>query len=85
MRPQVEIFLCHNRFDREFVRDVAEGLELEFGIPHFLDEYAIPAGEEFLPWIERALATSRGCAIFLSAHGWGTTHLWESSPWGQHL
>ncbi len=41
-RPRCDIFLSHNRLDRDFVREVAEGLELEFGIPHFLDEYAIP-------------------------------------------
>lgn len=77
-RPRCEIFLSHNRQDREYVREIAEGLELEFGIAHFLDEYAIPVGEEFLPWIERALATSRGCAIFLGKNGWGPTHYWEA-------
>lgn len=74
----VEVFLCHNSLDKSVVRQVAEGLELEFGIPHFLDTYAIPTGEAFLPWIEDALDRSTGCAIFLGGHGWGPTHLWEA-------
>jgi WD40 repeat protein len=74
----IDVFLCHNSRDKDVVRQVAEGLELEFGIPHFLDTYSIPTGEAFLPWIEDALAQSTGCAIFLGAHGWGPTHLWEA-------
>lgn len=71
-------FLCHNSLDKPVVREVAEGLELEFGVPHFLDAYAIPTGAAFRPWIEQALAKASGCAIFLGAHGWGETHLWEA-------
>lgn len=74
----IDIFLCHNSHDKTFVRDVAEGLELEFGMPYFLDVHAIPTGEAFLPWIDKALAHSRGCAIFLGANGWGETHFWEA-------
>lgn len=74
----IDVFLCHNSRDKALVRQVAEGLELEFGIPHFLDAYAIPTGEAFLPWIDKALATSSGCAIFLGAQGWGETHFWEA-------
>ena len=74
----LSVFLCHNSRDKRVVQDVAEGLELEFGIPHFLDAYAIPPGEAFLPWIESALASSTGCAIFLGANGWNPTHLWEA-------
>lgn len=77
-RRPVDVFLCHNSRDKPLVRQVAEGLELEFGVPHFLDMYAIPTGEAFLPWIENALATSSGCAIFLGANGWGETHFWEA-------
>jgi hypothetical protein len=43
-----------------------------------LDEYAIPTAEAFLPWIENALETSTGCAIFLGENGWGPTHFWEA-------
>lgn len=75
---RVEIFLCHNSHDKPVVLQVAEGLELEFGLPHFLDAYAIPTGEAFLPWIDRALTTSSGCAIFLGGNGWGGTHFWEA-------
>lgn len=75
---RVDVFLCHNSLDKPFVRQVAEGLELEFGIPHFLDADAIPSGVEFLKWIDEALAKAKGCAIFLGANGWGSTHFWEA-------
>src|SRR5262245_36326428 len=72
------IFLCHNSLDKLAVTQLADALELEFGTKYFLDIYAIPAGEAFLPWIERSLAEASGAAIFLGANGWGPTHLWEA-------
>jgi WD40 repeat protein len=72
------VFLCHNNSDKEAVKRIADALELEFGTRYFLDAYAIPVGVEFLEWIERSLAASSGCAIFLGAKGWGPTHLWEA-------
>jgi WD40 repeat protein len=77
-RRSINVFLCHNNRDKLAVKAIADAIELDFGIPHFLDAYAIPVGEAFIPWIERALAESSGCAIFLGASGWGTTHLWEA-------
>ena len=71
-------FLCHNSADKAFVRSIADALELEFGTRFFLDVFAIPSGEQFIPWIERALADCAACAIFLGANGWGPTHLWEA-------
>jgi WD40 repeat protein len=70
--------LCHNSLDKPVVKEIADRLELEFGVPHFLDSFAIPTGEEFMPWIEEALQASTGCAIFLGANGWGPTHRWEA-------
>ena len=58
-RPN-RIFLCHNNLDKTVVQSVADSLELDFGIAHFLDIYAIPSGEAFIPWIETALADSTG-------------------------
>lgn len=72
------IFLCHNSLDKDTVKQIADMLDLEFGIPFFIDAYAIPTGEAFLPWIERSLAEASGVAIFLGANGWGPTHLWEA-------
>lgn len=31
-----------------------------------------------MPWIENALTTSSGCAIFLNVNGWGETHFREA-------
>lgn len=60
------------------MRLVAEALELDYGLPYFLDATAIPTGEAFLPWIDTALRDCSACAIFLGGSGWGPTHLWEA-------
>ena len=72
------IFLCHNSNDKDAVRLVAEALELDYGLPYFLDATAIPTGEAYLPWIDAALKECSSCAIFLGGSGWGPTHLWEA-------
>jgi WD40 repeat protein len=77
-RRLINVFLCHNSKDKSEIKLIADALELDFGIPHFLDAYAIPTGEAFIPWIERKLNESTGCAIFLGSNGWGPTHLWEA-------
>jgi hypothetical protein len=43
------IFLCHNNKDKDAVKTVGDALNLEFGTPYFLDAYAIPVGEAFIP------------------------------------
>jgi WD40 repeat protein len=72
------VFLCHNSADKAFIRKLADALELEFGTKFFLDVFAIPTGEAFIPWIEKALENCAVCAIFLGGNGWGPTHLWEA-------
>ena len=72
------VFLCHNSDDKAFIRAIADALELEFGTKFFLDVFAIPTGEQFIPWIEKALEGCAVCAIFLGKNGWGPTHLWEA-------
>ncbi|WP_262047307.1 toll/interleukin-1 receptor domain-containing protein [Bradyrhizobium sp. Bra78] len=72
------VFLCHNNADKAFIRRLADVLELEFGTSFFLDVFAIPTGEAFIPWIEKAMERCTVCAIFLGGNGWGPTHLWEA-------
>jgi WD40 repeat protein len=72
------VFLCHNSADKAFIRRIADALELDFGTRFFLDVFAIPTGEKFIPWIEKALEECMVCAIFLGGNGWGPTHLWEA-------
>ena len=43
------VFLCHNSADKAFIRKLADALELEFGTKFFLDVFAIPTGEAFIP------------------------------------
>lgn len=76
--PAEVVFLCHNSKDKPFIRSIADALELEFGRRFFLDVFAIPTGEQFIPWIEKALEECAVCAIFLGTNGWGPTHLWEA-------
>ncbi|WP_050383779.1 toll/interleukin-1 receptor domain-containing protein [Bradyrhizobium pachyrhizi] len=72
------VFPCHNNADKAFIRRLADALELEFGTSFFLDVFAIPTGEAFIPWIENAMERCTICAIFLGGNGWGPTHLWEA-------
>jgi WD40 repeat protein len=77
-RTLCRVFLCHNSADKPLVKEIADRLELDFGVLHFLDAFDIPTAAAFRPWIEQALRESTGCAIFLGANGWGPTHLWEA-------
>jgi hypothetical protein len=43
------VFLCHNSTDKPFIKQIADALELEFGRKFFLDVYAIPTGQAFVP------------------------------------
>lgn len=52
-RQPVDVFLCHNARDKPLVRQVVEGLDPEFGVPHLLDMYAISTGEAFLLAVDR--------------------------------
>jgi hypothetical protein len=72
------VFLCHNNADKPFIRRLADALEIEYGTKFFLDVFAIPTGEAFIPWIEKSLEHCAVCAIFLGGNGWGPTHLWEA-------
>ena len=77
-RTICRVFLCHNSADKALIKEIADRLELDFGILHFLDAFDIPTGEAFRIWIERALKESTGCAVFLGSSGWGPTHRWEA-------
>ena len=77
-RALCRVFLCHNSADKSLIKEIADRLELDFGVLHFLDAFDIPTGEAFRIWIERALKESTGCAIFLGTNGWGPTHYWEA-------
>jgi hypothetical protein len=77
-RARCRVFLCHNSADKPLIKEIADRLELDFGVEHFLDAFDIPTGEAFRPWIEQALRNSTGRAIFLGSSGWGPTHRWEA-------
>jgi hypothetical protein len=46
-RTLCRVFLCHNSADKAAIKDIADRLELDFGVPHFLDAFSIPTGEAF--------------------------------------
>jgi hypothetical protein len=75
---QFDCFISYNRKDRELVRHVDERLRAEAALRPWLDEYTIPGGELFEPFIRQALARCSTCAIFLGPHAWGEFHRKES-------
>src|ERR1700688_4672140 len=77
-RTLCRVFLCHNSADKPLIKEIADRLELDFGILHFLDAFDIPTGEAFRVWIERSLQDTTGCAIFLGVNGWHVASLWET-------
>jgi hypothetical protein len=46
-----DVFLCHNRIEKPFVKMVADALQIEAGVLFFLDEFAIPASVEFMEFM----------------------------------
>ena len=67
----IDIFLCHNRADKDWVRKLAEQIESETfdGRPHgrllrvFFDEWDIDVGQHFLVKINEGLTVSRYCRV----------------------
>jgi hypothetical protein len=35
-RQACSVILCHNRVDKPLVKDLADRIDLDFGVPHFL-------------------------------------------------
>ena len=77
MTPQstYDVFLCHNSHDKTKLRELNERLRHEFALTTFFDESELVGGQVWTQHIERALASSRSCAICLGPNGWGPFQL----------
>ena len=91
----VDLFLCHNRADKDWVRTLAEHIESETfdGTPHgrplrvFFDEWDIDVGQNVLVKINHGLSVSRYVAVIISPEfleaAWPTlewTHVVADDP-----
>jgi hypothetical protein len=62
-----EVFLSHNHQDKPWVRSLYEALRERGVTDVFLDEYAIDAGERFVPALERGLGNTLMFILIWSA------------------
>lgn len=82
-----DIFLCHNRADKDWVRNLAEQIESETFDGHsngrplrvFFDEWDIDVGQNVLLRINRALTASRYVAVVISPEMLAAP--WPSLEW----
>jgi tetratricopeptide (TPR) repeat protein len=68
------VFLSHNSDDKPAVAEIALGLKRE-NIEPWLDMWDLVPGEAWQPAIERALAESATCAVFIGSGGLG---VWQN-------
>lgn len=73
--PNYDVFLCHNNRDKAKLRELNERLRHEFALNTFFDESELVGGQVWTQRIERALASSKSCAICLGPNGWGPFQL----------
>lgn len=71
----IHVFLSYNRDDEEAVEKIAVYLSDCTGIKPWLDKWNLIPGEPWLRHLERALASSSTCAVFVGKSGEG--------PWQQ--
>jgi hypothetical protein len=69
--PAVDVFLSYSRADAAAVHRVQARLA-EAGLQTFLDREQLPAGQPWLPRLERGIARAGAAAIFLGPTGLGT-------------
>src|ERR1035438_9587549 len=68
-----DVFLSYNKMDKEVVTDLAHRLTNRAQIRVWLDQWNLIPGDEWMPDIERALATCRSVAVLFGPRG--------TSPW----
>jgi hypothetical protein len=74
-QPSYDVFLCHNSRDKSRLRELNQRLRHEFGLTTFFDESELVGGRAWTEHIQRALASSKSCAICLGSNGWGPFQL----------
>ena len=64
------VFLSHSRADKPAGEEIARQLAKE-GIQAWLDKWHLIPGDPWQPAIEKALAESESCAVFIGPSGFG--------------
>ena len=70
MATSFHVFLSHSSADKPAVEELARRLAKE-GIQAWLDKWNLIPGGPWQPAIEKALAESETCAVFLGLSGFG--------------
>lgn len=69
-----DVFLSHNTRDKPLIKKLATCLKDRAGLSVWLDEWNLIAGDAWQQEIERALANSKTCAVFIGAEGISLWH-----------
>ncbi len=72
--PTYDVFLSHATADKPAVEALARRLRDEEGLHVFFDDWELVPGAPWQEALEKALADSRTCAIFLGPEGLGPWH-----------
>ena len=73
MNPPFDIFLSHNSKDKAVIREIKQWL-LERQLSVWLDEDELQPGVNWMPLLEKAIATCNSAGAFVSSNGIGP---WE--------
>ena len=68
--PQYDAFLSHNSEDKPVVREIAGWLKTR-GLRCFLDEERLIGGDAWVEGLEKGLAASKACVVFIGGSGFG--------------
>src|SRR4051794_25523338 len=79
---QYDVFLSYNSDDKEIVEKIAARLIDEFNIHPYYDSWDMARGDHWRVALEKGLAYSKACAIFISPNGIG---LWENRELSAYL
>ena len=77
-----DVFLSYNTDDKELVEKIAARLIDEFKIHPYYDSWDMVRGDHWRVALEKGLAHSKACAIFISPNGIG---LWENRELSAYL
>ena len=75
--PTYDVFLSHAGADKPAVEALAQKLRDEAGLRVFFDRWELVPGRPWQEALEKALAASRTCAVFLGPEGLGPWHTAE--------
>ena len=75
---EFDIFLSHNSHDKTAVLKLSHQLK-DLGFEPWVDAWNLVPGEQWLPELDRVLASCTCCAVIIGPHGMGNVH--ETEMW----